>query len=97
MNINDEARQVVETINLAILVHHENIEHDYTALLEFCEVGYLGCAIKWAGRIIWSSENDLRDYDENDDQEPLLKFVCNEMLLLRDKMFIPSIEQIEGD
>lgn len=80
----NEARKVVKEINDKLFMDSTEklIEHDYFTYLEYVETP-IGDYIKYLGQYIWDSENDYREWLDEDNQEPLEKYLIREM----DKIF----------
>ena len=76
-NINSKtALDIVEELN-------SNVEErgglEYYRPFEFRTVGYMTSAIYFMGIVIWTEENDERDYiGETDEKEPLREFIIKQ-------------------
>lgn len=53
-------------------------EHDYFTYLEYVETP-IGCYINFQGQSLWDSENDPRQWVNDDEQEPLEDFLISEI------------------
>ena len=62
-------RKVVELLNDK-LFYNEHSEHSYFTYLEYVETP-IGDYVKYMGQYLWDSENDLREWIAEDEQESL--------------------------
>lgn len=69
--------EVVRKINNT-LFGSDYFEHDYFRYLEFVE-SPIGDAIKYNGYYLWDSENDYREWVDDDNQEDLEMFLIKEL------------------
>jgi len=81
-----ECLEIVAELNWSIL--EDELKEN---TLEFCSNGFC-CLIKFLDNIIWSSENEEREFlEDKDDYEPLKEYVIkkyNEMIDLLQKQKI---------
>lgn len=76
----DEAAKVVEEMNEAIFAADITPE-DYIRYLEYIKTP-IGDYIKYMGCYIWDSENDYREWINDDEQEPLKAYLLDQMCLI---------------
>lgn len=76
----NEVRKVVKEINDKLFMDSTEklVESDYFWYLEYVETP-VGDYIKYMGQYIWDSENDYREWIDEDNQKPLENYLVREM------------------
>lgn len=77
----DEVTKVVEEMNEAIFAA-DIAPEDYIRYLEYIK-SPIGEYIKYMGCFIWDSENDYREWINDDEQEPLKAYLLSQMSLIK--------------
>jgi hypothetical protein len=77
------------------LFYSELSEHCYFSYLEYVETP-IGDYIKYMGNYLWDSENDPRDWINDDEQEPLDIYLIKETKRIH-KIIQSSISVMEKD
>lgn len=90
----DEVVKVVEEMNEAIFAA-EIVPEDYVRYLELIRTP-IGDYIKYMGCYIWDSENDYREWINDDEQEPLKAYLLSQMSLIKRAVYKTMIA-VEGD
>ena len=66
----NEIVDLVEQLNYELYDSCKNLVENYGLCFEFKTCGYVHC-IEFLGMVVWNSEDDPRDYTENDEYEDL--------------------------
>lgn len=82
----NEAQQIVKNINNKLFdeCKIQDVESDYFNYLEYVETP-IGDYVKWMGQCLWDSENETREWI-NDEQEDLELFLVREMVKVEESI-----------
>lgn len=90
----DEVTKVVEEINEAIF-EADITPEDYVRYLELVK-SPIGDYVKYMGCYLWDSENDYREWINDDEQQSLKVYLLDQMALL-ERAIHKSIRATKGE
>ena len=80
-----EQKEVLEVVTDLNDEMYERGGLDYITAFEFRSIGFGGCIVKFMGFTIWSNDNDVREWVDEDTQEPYNKcFIREANKILKD-------------
>ncbi len=75
-----EVKKVVDALNKTLMESDELLlDDEYFSFLEHTETP-MGAFIKYMGKCIWDSENDAREWIDDDTQEDMESYLIRQMI-----------------